>query len=244
VGSAVEPHQSRTYAGRVKRRSLRAVLALALGTAIALSLLAGKHQAARAAGVRTCGPDDLAVKSTSARRDGKDVVAVTALGTWGTSSCLLRVRLRVALKPYRERLSPRGTIQRVEGNPAAKALRVVLRPGGLLVYSWRWRNWCGHKGRFVLQPAWGRYAFWPSLGVRPPTCRSKFERSTFAQVKGASRGCTAADYRVTTDLGQPFMTRLIDLVQFTLRPNRSPACSATSRSSSRCRDGVAAPGRL
>ena len=99
------------------------------------------------------------------------MVAVTALGTWGTSSCLLRVRLRVALKPYRERLSPRGTIQRVEGNPAAKALRVVLRPGGLLVYSWRWRNWCGHKGRFVLQPAWGRYAFWPSLGVRPPTCR-------------------------------------------------------------------------
>jgi hypothetical protein len=35
-----------------------------------------------------------------------------------------------------------------------------------------------------------------------------------------TRSCSTRDYRVMTDLGQPFMTRLIDLVEFTLRPNR------------------------
>jgi hypothetical protein len=46
--------------------------------------------------------DDLAVKNTDARRDANDVVAVTALGTWGTSSCVLRMRLSVAVKPYKK----------------------------------------------------------------------------------------------------------------------------------------------
>ena len=150
------------------------------------------------------------------------MIAVTALGTWGTSSCLLRMHLRVAVKPYMARLSPTGTIQSIKGNPAAKALDVVLRPGGLLVYSWRWRNWCGRAGRFAVQPAWGKYAFWPSQRVGPPTCRSKVKPSTFVQVNEATRDCTQADYRVTTDLGQPFRTRLIDIVQLTLRRNRSP----------------------
>jgi hypothetical protein len=193
-----------------------------LEPALVVSLFASERQAARATSVRTCGPDDLAVKSTDTRREGRDVIAVTALGSWGTSSCLLRVRLTVAVKPYKKRFSPRGTIRSIRGNPAAKALAVVLRPGGLLFYSWRWRNWCGLGGSFAVQPAWGRYAFWPSQRVSPPICRSKAERSTFMQVKNATRRCTRADYRVTTDLGQPFRTRLIDLVQFTLGPNRGP----------------------
>lgn len=206
----------------MNERSLWVAVALAFGTALVVAPLVGAPPAARAGGLGTCGPDDLAVKNTDARRDLNDVVAVTALGTWGTSSCVLRVRLSVALKAYKKRLSPTGTIQGIKGNPAARALDVVLRPGGLLVYSWRWRNWCGRQGRFVVQPAWGRYAFWPSQRVRPPTCKSKVERSTFVQVKHGTRSCTRADYRVTTDLGQPFMTRLIDLVEFTLRPTRSP----------------------
>src|SRR5437667_9588981 len=104
----------------MERWSLCAVVVAATVTPAAF---VGQHVAAQAAALRVCGFDDLAVKSTDARRHGRDVVVVTALGTWGTSPCLLRRHLRLAVKPYRARLSPRGTVRGIRGNPAARTVR-------------------------------------------------------------------------------------------------------------------------
>ena len=149
------------------------------------------------------------------------MVAVTALGTWGTSPCLLHERLRFAVKPVTARWSPGGAIRRIRGNPATKLVKTVLEPGSVHVYSWRWRNWCGVRGKDVLQASWGG-ALVPSQAVKAPRCIGKGTPSILRRVRPSTRGCAVADYRATTDLGQPFMTALIDFVQIAPRPHRTP----------------------
>ena len=135
---------------------MRLVYALSAGVvALTLASFVGQHHRAQARALRSCRDDDLSVRSTDAHRVGADVVADTALGSWGTSPCLLHERLRFAVKPVTARWSPGGAIRRIRGNPATMLVKTVLEPGSVHVYSWRWRNWCGVRGKDVLQASWG-----------------------------------------------------------------------------------------
>src|SRR4051812_24121355 len=108
----------------------RLVCALsAVVVALTLASLTGQHHRAQAEAVRSCRDDDLAVRSTDAHEVGADVVGVTALGSWGTSPCLLHERLRFAVKPVSARWSPGGAIQRIRGNPVTRLVKMVLEPG-------------------------------------------------------------------------------------------------------------------
>jgi hypothetical protein len=212
----------------VKTRSPRLVLACALAAGLFTALLAGQRQPARAGDVRACGIDDLAVMSTDARRAGADVLALTALGTWGTTPCRLREELTVDVKPYSERFKKGGALRGIRGAPAAKRIDAVLKPGGVLLYSWKWRNWCGHRGSFTVEPAWGGDIS-PSQAVKAPTCESPTGGSRLMQVADAVPRCSTHDYRVPTDLGQPFMTFLIDFVQIVLRKSSKPCLLRNTR---------------
>lgn len=204
--------------------NLRLLLALFTAAAMLLSVsFDGRRHAARAATLPACGPDNVPLPPTDARRAGRDVVGVTALGTWGTSACLLRDRLTFAVKRSTDRFSKGGVIRSVRGNPATKIVNVVLKPGSVVVYSWRWRNWCGSGNHFALQARWSSLAYIaPSQTVKPPTCTSRRSRSTLSKKRPSITSCSPAAYQVTTGLGQPFMTRLIDLAQLTLRKRRLP----------------------
>ena len=204
--------------------NLRLLLAFFAAAAVLISApFAADRHAARASTLQACGEDNIPLPSTDARRVGGDVVGVTALGTWGTSACVLRDRLSFAVKRSRDRFSRGGVIRSIRGNPATKIVNVVLKPGSVLVYSWRWRNWCGAGGHFTLQARWSGLAYIaPSQTVKPPTCTSKHSSSTLSKKRPSITTCSAAAYRVTTDLGQPFLTRLIDLVLLTLRKRHLP----------------------
>jgi hypothetical protein len=170
------------------------LFAIVLAAAVASAAFVGQRFAAKAAAVRMCGVDDLAVKSTDARRQGRDVVVVTALGTWGTSPSLLRQRLTVAVKPYQARFSSGATVRGIRGNPATRTVRFTLRPGNAVVYSWRWKNWCGRLRGFSLQAAWGRSSRVPSQRVRPPACASRGKPSALAPATVSVRRCSTGDY--------------------------------------------------
>jgi hypothetical protein len=204
--------------------NLRLLLAFFVTAALLLSVsFGGQRHAAHAATLRACGPDTIPLPPTDARRVGGDVVGVTALGTWGTSACLLRDRLTFAVKRSTDRFSRGGVIRPVRGNPATKIVNVVLKPGSVLVYSWRWRNWCGSGGHFTLQARWSGLAYVASSqAVKPPICTSGRSRSTLSKKRPSISSCPTAAYQVTTGLGQPFRTRLIDFVQFTLRKRHLP----------------------
>ena len=62
----------------------------------------------------------------------------------------------------------------------------------------------------------------PSQAVKAPRCIAKGTPSNLRRVRPSIRGCAVADYRATTDLGQPFRTALIDFVQIAPRPHRTP----------------------
>jgi hypothetical protein len=189
--------------------------------ALSLASFAVQHHRAQARTLRSCRDDDLSIRSTDAHQVGADVVAVTALGSWGTSPCLLHERLRFAVKPVTARWSPRGAIRGIRGNPATTLVKAVLEPGSVHVYAWRWRNWCGAHGKGVLQASW-RGALVPSQAVKAPRCTAKRAPAILGRVKPSIRRCAVADYRATTDLGQPFRTALIDFVQIAPLPHRTP----------------------
>jgi hypothetical protein len=100
-------------------------------------------------------------------------------------------------------------------------VKTVLEPGSVHVYSWRWRNWCGAGGKDVLQASWGG-ALVPSQAVKAPRCIAKRKASILRGVRPSIRSCAVADYRATTDLGQPFRTALINFVQIAPRPHGAP----------------------
>lgn len=204
--------------------SLRLLLALVTVAALALLVsVVGQRHEARAATFPACSPDYVAQATTDARRVGNEVVGLTALGTWGASACVLHDRLSFAVQPASDRFSSKGVIRSIKGNPGAKNVSVTLRPGNVLVYSWRWRNWCGAHGRFTLQSFWKPLPYTiPSQTVKAPRCVNRGSRSTLSETRPSIRACPAAAYRVTTDLGQPFKTRLINFVEMTLRRGHLP----------------------
>lgn len=209
--------------------SLRWLLGLAVAAVVLASVsFAGQRHAARAATLPACTMghttfDYATQAATTARRVAGTVVAVTSVGTWGTSACLLHDRLMFAVQDASDRFSPRGVIRSVAGNPAARAVNLILRPGDLLLYSWRWRNWCGARSRFILQASWKALPFTtPSQAVKPPSCVDRGSRSTLSATRPSIRVCPTTGYQVTTGLGQPFMTRLIDLVEISLRKDKPP----------------------
>jgi hypothetical protein len=102
-----------------------------------------------------------------------------------------------------------------------KLVKTVLEPGSVQVYSWRWQNWCGVRRKDVLQASWGGTLV-PSQAVESPRCTATAAPSILRRVRSSIRRCAMADYRATTDLGQPFMTALIDFVQIAPRPHRAP----------------------
>lgn len=124
-----------------------------VGAAALLSNSALTHSGgARAGTVPACSLDYVTQATTVAWRVGTEVVGVTSLGTWGTGPCQVRGRLSFAAQPASDRFSTQGVIRAIEGNPGKKSVDLVLRPGGELVYAWRWRNWCGTRTRrFILQ---------------------------------------------------------------------------------------------
>ena len=205
-------------------RARRALLTSVVLTA-ALAVVIGQRSAARAVGLQVCSQDQVASASTDARRVGGDVVGVTALGTWGTVACSLRERLTFAVKPAADRMSAHGLIGSIKGNPGQKVVSTVLKPGRVLVYAWRWRNWCGAGGKFALQGSWsgsGYTAFVPSQSVKPPSCIGKQSGSTLTATRSPTTNCSPSAYRVGARLGQPFETYLIDAVRITLRKGHSP----------------------
>jgi hypothetical protein len=192
-------------------------------------LSAVRQPTARASALRKCGADDLAVKSTDARRQGRDVVVVTALGTWGTSACSMRLRVQVAVIPGKARFSSGKVVRGIRGNPATRTVRRTLRPGSVVVLAWRWRNWCGKRASFALQPVWGKGDLVPSQRVRAPSCRSRKRPSALLRTKASVRLCTRSDYTATTDLGEPFEDQLIDYVQIAPRARRRPCLLERAR---------------
>jgi hypothetical protein len=203
---------------------VRLLLAVVAAAAVLISTsFAGQRHAARAATLQACTEDTIPPAVTDTRRVGGDVVAVTALGTWGTAPCLLRDRLTFTVKHSKDRFSGRGAIPGIRGNPATKIVKAVMRPGSVLVYSWHWRNWCSGGGHFTLQARWSDLAYIaPSQAVKPPTCTSRRSGSRLSKKRPSIKTCPAAAYKITTDLGQPFRTRLIDFVQITLRKRHLP----------------------
>lgn len=191
-----------------------------------LVALVGPRGAARAASLTACSGDQVASATTDARNVHGAVIGITAISTWGTVRCSLRERLTIAIEPASDRESTTGALVSISGNPARKRVREVLRPGDVLVYSWRWRNWCAHPGRFIVQAFWSGSAYTaptPSQAVTPPTCTARDSRSTLLKTRPSITACPAAAYRAGAGLGQPFMSRLIDSVGITLR-KRHPPC--------------------
>jgi hypothetical protein len=210
---------------------MRRSWALAVVPAAALlgCLSVARQPAARASALRKCRADDLAIKSTDARRRGRDVVVVTALGTWGTSACSARLRLKVTVIPSKARFSTGKVVRGIKGNPAMRTVRRTLEPGSVIVLAWRWRNWCGKRGAFALQPIWGKGDLVPSQRVGAPACRSRKRPSTLSRTKASVHVCTRSDYTAKTDLGQPFEGQLIDYVQIAPRVRRGPCLLKRAR---------------
>jgi hypothetical protein len=206
--------------------SWRAVLvAVSAGACLALvAVVAPQGTAARRAALRACTQDTSPIATTHARRVGRDVVGTTALGNWATASCALHEHLTFAVKAWADRMSSQGTITSIAGNGATKTVDTPFRPGGVLVYSWRWQNWCGAQGRFALQATWDGevYSRSPSQGVKAPACVSRNGRSSLAAVRPSIPTCSASDYQATTDLGQPIEERLVDFVQLSPPAGRPP----------------------
>lgn len=209
------------YARDVNRLWLIALAAAA--TAVVSVGVAGQQRAARAGALPECSGDEIPLPTTVAQRVGGEVVGVTALGTWGTSPCVLHDRLTFAAQPASDRFSPHGVIRSIKGNPAVKAMNITLRPGNVRVYAWRWRNWCGAHGRFIVQASWKALPYTiPSESVTPPRCVERGSRSTLSETRPAIRPCATTAYRVSTDLGQPFESRLIDFINITPRKGGPP----------------------
>lgn len=196
---------------------------MAVTTTLCLLAVVGPRHVAGAATLQACNGDQVASATTDARRVGDDVVGLTAVGTWGSAPCLLHDRLTFAVQHASDRFSSNGVIRSIRGNPAARTVNVTVKPGDVLVYAWRWRNWCGAHGRYTLQ------AFWRALpnttssqAVKPPPCTDRQARSTLGKTRPDIATCSPTAYRVHTDLGQPFLTRLIPFVGITLRKGHLP----------------------
>lgn len=192
-------------------------------TTLCVASVVGPRQVARAATPVACSGDQVASATTDARRVGQDVVGLTAVGTWGAARCVLRDRLTFAVQPASDRFSSNGMIRSIKGNPAARAVNVILKPGDALVYSWRWQNWCGAHGRFTLQAFWRGLPYTvPSQAVKPPACTDRHVRSILGETRPNITTCSATAYRVRADLGQPSMTRLIPFLGIALRKGHLP----------------------
>lgn len=154
-------------------------------------------------------------------RDHGDLVGITSFGTWGTSECVLRTRLTFAVKRYASP-GPGATVRGIVGSPAAVRVDSVLRPGSVVVVSWRWRNWCGPTGRFQLEASWGQSWLAWTRSVRAPACGSRSSSSTMASKPSGLRPCAPDAYRTTTSIGMPIEQRMIDTVAIDLRAHRAP----------------------
>ncbi len=195
-----------------------AALGLALGGCVILG------PAAATGGTRACGPDEVPSATTVAQVSSKVVTGLVAVGTWGTSPCRLHSRLTFSVKRFAYRVSPGGAVRRIRGNPAVATVDAVLKPGAVVVASWRWRNWCGRSGRFQLQASFKRWPYLavPSHGLAPPRCASHQEPSTLVRAEVGVRRCSTRDYRVHPAVGGGFMQSLIYGVGIELRAHHAP----------------------
>jgi hypothetical protein len=169
------------------------------------------------------------IASTTVAQVGRKVVTgLAAVGTWGTSPCRLHSRLTFSVKRFAYRVSPGGAVRRIKGNPAVAIVDSVLRPGAVVVASWRWRNSCGRSGHFQLQASFNRWPYLavPSHGFAPPRCTSREEPSTLARAAVGVRRCSTRDYRVHPAVGGGFMESLILGVGIELRAHHAPCLLA------------------
>ena len=196
---------------------MRALSFLVLGAA----LLVSAPSAATGTRLAACSEDQIP-SATTAAAGGR---AVVAAWTWGTSPCLLDARLTFAVKHFTQRVSPGGAIRTIRGNPAVVRVHTVLKPGAVFTAAWRWRNWCGKRGRFQLQPNFSQWPYLaePSGAIKAPACTSRGTRSTLVRVPVRLRVCRAGDLRPRPGIGQGFMGSLIVGVSISLRAHRS-AC--------------------
>jgi hypothetical protein len=136
---------------------------------------------------------------------------------------VLDARLRFVVKRLTLRPSPGGAIKAIAGNPGVAHVHVVLKPGAVFAASWRWRNWCGRRGTFQLQPSFGSawpYLAVPTNAVRAPACTSASTRSTLTRVPVRVRRCAAGDLRLNTGIRGGFMQSLIAGTRITLSSRR------------------------
>lgn len=168
-----------------------------------------------------CALDNSPVPSTFIERAGGRLVGIASFGTWGTSPCLLRAQLTFRVERFK-RDGQGKTVRAVEGNPAARVVDYVLKPGAVVVASWQWRNWCGPSGRFQLQALWGKPWFSATGSIAPPACSSRGQRSTLSPARVRLHECSPDGYTFAPGLGQGFMETLITGVAISLRPHQEP----------------------
>jgi hypothetical protein len=198
-----------------------------LGLALAGCVALLPSAASGGTNVATCGEDQVPAATTAALAGPKSVTGVVAVWSWGTVPCVLDSRLTFAVKRFARQLSPDGAVRSVHGNPAVVHVHALLGPGAVFTAAWRWRNWCGARGRFQLQPNFGQ---WPYLAapatVRAPACSRRAASSTLTRVPVALRRCAAGSLRVRPGVRGGFMQSLIVGAGIGLR-ERESACLLT-----------------
>jgi len=141
-----------------------------------------------------------------AQRSGADVIAITAIDTWGASRCQLRVKLTAVVHTPGSSFY-RGVVRGIR-LPRPASINITLNPGDVVAREWKWSNWCGRGGRFELLAWWGPDVAESAI-VDAPACRSRSAPSTLKLVALRAHPCTSRDYRVRAGFNGGFESHLI-----------------------------------
>jgi hypothetical protein len=147
-----------------------------------------------------CPDVDYTLGDFSERKQGDDL-GVAWFALQGPYTCRLRTRLGFVIQPW-SNTEPNGRLDRaiagVTGNPAELTVDAVLRPGAVVVRSWRWANSCGKRGRFTFFARAGTTAIsaWSQDQLQAPGCSSRSAPSTLTTANVAVPICSRNEYRL------------------------------------------------
>lgn len=167
-------------------------------------------------------PDGDYTLSDYTRTEHGQVDGVAWFALRGPYACRLATRLRFVAQPAgtaaKPKISLTSVVSGLRGNPALVNVDVVLRPGVVVVRAWRWANWCDRPGKFTFLARAGitaNFAWSPPFNA--PSCAAPARQSMLTRAKISIPDCTAGDYRLEINPGQPIVGQLLTIPAANLR---------------------------
>jgi hypothetical protein len=206
------------------------VLTVLLGIAVGASALTASwfprvvpyaQARSRSAVARPCALDNSPGPSTFAEHKAGRVIAITSIGSWGTTPCRLRERMTFLVKRATRLVSEQGAVRSIKQRPATVTINLLLKPGRVALMGWQWQNWCGRSASFQLQADWGG-ALAPSRATTPPACHAVRAPSTLTLIPVHLSTCSRSAYSIAASQGQPYRYWMIQEATISLRAHRSP----------------------